>query len=64
MLPIYAGLAHTVLTPYWTQELGKQGELKARQHSIRGGDLDCILKGERVSMGGQAKLVIRGELTM
>jgi PhzF family phenazine biosynthesis protein len=56
------GLAHTVLTPYWTKELGKNGPLKARQHSLRGGDLICTLLGDRVKLGGQARIGLRGQL--
>jgi PhzF family phenazine biosynthesis protein len=57
------GLAHTVLTPYWVQHLGKgNGPLKAKQHSTRGGDLICTLLGDRVKISGQARIGLKGEL--
>lgn len=58
------GLAHTVLTPYWTKELlqGKESPLKARQHSARGGDLECTLLGDRVKIKGEARIGLKGEL--
>ncbi|OXA60253.1 phenazine biosynthesis-like domain-containing protein [Folsomia candida] len=56
------GLAHTVLTPFWTKELGKVGPLKARQHSTRGGDLECTLLGDRVKITGQARIGLKGQL--
>ncbi|CAL8122977.1 unnamed protein product [Orchesella dallaii] len=62
------GSAHTVLTPYWAKEyfsgqavLGET--LLAKQHSERGGNLYCTLvASDRVAIGGEAKIVIKGEL--
>jgi len=56
------GLAHTVLTPYWTRELLAKGQLFARQHSKRGGDITCTLLGDRVQLAGNAKMTLKGEL--
>jgi predicted PhzF superfamily epimerase YddE/YHI9 len=57
------GLAHTVLTPYWTKLLvGKTGTLYGRQHSTRGGDLMCNLLGDRVQLAGSAKISLKGEI--
>jgi PhzF family phenazine biosynthesis protein len=55
------GSAHCFLTPYWAARLGKQ-KLRARQVSRRGGELSCAPAGDRVLIGGQARLVITGTL--
>jgi len=56
------GSAHCTLAPYWAARLGKQA-LRARQVSRRGGELSCALAGDRVHIGGKARLVITGTLT-
>ena len=38
------GSAHTMLTPYWADQLNKD-EFQARQLSKRGGELNCRLDG-------------------
>ena len=53
------GSAHTMLIPYWSERLGKT-QMFARQVSARGGDVRCELKGDRVRMGGQAALYLKG----
>jgi PhzF family phenazine biosynthesis protein len=55
------GSAHTTLIPYWADKLSKT-KLNARQLSRRGGFLKCELKGDRVYIGGQAKLYLKGEI--
>jgi PhzF family phenazine biosynthesis protein len=55
------GSAHTTLTPYWADRLGKT-ELTAMQLSARKGFLKCIHLGNRVEISGQAKLYMAGEL--
>ncbi|NIQ05922.1 MAG: PhzF family phenazine biosynthesis protein [Candidatus Korarchaeota archaeon] len=55
------GSAHTVLTPYWSEKLGKQ-EMYAYQASSRGGELTVRLKDERVDIIGDAVIVMKGEL--
>ncbi len=55
------GSAHTLLTPYWVERLGKN-PLVARQISARGGTLWCELKGDRVSIAGYAVDYMRGEI--
>lgn len=55
------GSAHTALTPYWSEKLGKQ-DLTARQVSERGGDLRLRSLGERVHISGQAITVFTAEL--
>ena len=55
------GSAHTTLTPYWSEKLGKK-ELSAMQLSPRGGQLLCRLLGDRVEISGQARLYMAGEI--
>lgn len=55
------GSAHTKLTPYWSERLGKS-ELKARQISERVGELTVRNKGERVEILGKAVTYLRGEI--
>lgn len=55
------GSAHSMLIPYWSEKLGKMS-LNARQVSYRGGDLRCELKGDRVLIGGQATLYLKGRI--
>jgi PhzF family phenazine biosynthesis protein len=55
------GSAHTCLTPFWSERLGKT-ELNACQVSPRGGILKLRLAGARVLIAGQAVTVLRGEL--
>ncbi len=55
------GAIHCSLIPYWAAELGKT-ELFARQVSARGGELFCELAGDRVKIGGNAVLYLKGEI--
>lgn len=55
------GSAHTSLTPYWANRLGKN-ELKARQISKRRGDLSLQFKGERTEIGGEAVTYLIGKI--
>lgn len=55
------GSAHCVLTPFWSERLGKQ-TMSARQVSKRTGVLQCTQKGERVSIAGRAALYMEGEI--
>ena len=55
------GAIHCSLIPYWAAELGKT-ELFARQVSARGGELYCALAGDRVRIGGNALLYLKGEI--
>ncbi len=57
------GSSHCTLTPYWAKRLGKT-ELKARQLSRRGGTLECVLNGDRVSIAGRAVLYLEGQITV
>jgi predicted PhzF superfamily epimerase YddE/YHI9 len=55
------GAIHCSLIPYWAKELGKN-ELFARQVSERGGELFCEFAGDRVKIGGNATLYLKGEI--
>jgi PhzF family phenazine biosynthesis protein len=55
------GSAHTTLTPFWSERLGKKA-LNARQLSKRKGDLNCELQGSRVHITGKAVTYLVGEI--
>lgn len=55
------GSSHCNLIPFWAERLGKN-ELFARQISARGGELFCELRGNRVKIGGNAVLYLKGEI--
>lgn len=55
------GSAHTIMVPYWAQQLNKTS-MKAVQLSKRRGHLDCELAGNRVLMSGNAVTYLRGEI--
>jgi PhzF family phenazine biosynthesis protein len=55
------GSAHCILTPFWSQRLGKP-EMRARQISARGGSLRVRLAGPRVFMSGKAVLYSEGRV--
>lgn len=57
------GSSHCNLIPFWAERLGKN-ELFAKQISARGGELFCELKGDRVKIGGNAVLYLKGEITI
>jgi PhzF family phenazine biosynthesis protein len=57
------GSAHCVLTPYWAARLGK-ARLNARQISVRGGELVCTLRGDRITLAGNAVLYLEGTITV
>lgn len=55
------GSAHTSLVPFWAARLNKI-EMSALQLSERGGQLWCILDGDRVLIAGKAVTYLRGEI--
>jgi PhzF family phenazine biosynthesis protein len=55
------GSAHCTLTPFWSERL-KKADLVAYQASPRGGVVRVRARGDRVTLGGQAVTVLRGEL--
>ena len=55
------GSAHTTLIPYWSKKLNKK-KLFAKQISSRGGELYCTNLDERVLIGGNAVLYMKGSI--
>ena len=55
------GSAHTSLIPYWSKKLNKN-KLIAKQLSQRGGVLFCEHKHDRVHIGGNSVLYLKGEI--
>ena len=63
------GSAHSLLTPFWVERLGRNN-LRAHQASARGGDLTLRLAkddsgddagGDRAWLGGPCVTVVKGE---
>jgi len=57
------GSAHCTVVPYWVHRIGRP-RIRARQVSARGGELDCLMDGDRVKLAGQAVLYLRGEIVV
>lgn len=57
------GSAHCQLTPYWTEQMGKE-TLVARQISARQGELTCRQKGGAVLIEGSCTTFSVGEITL
>jgi len=55
------GAAHCILTPYWSEKLGKN-KMKAYQASERGGVLTVEISDDRILLSGNAVTVTAGEL--
>ncbi|WP_410669755.1 PhzF family phenazine biosynthesis protein [Amycolatopsis sp. cmx-4-68] len=55
------GSAHCILSPYWSERLGRT-ELTGEQVSKRGGIVKTRQDGDRVHLAGQAVTVVSGEL--
>jgi len=55
------GSAHCCLAPYWSEQLEKTS-MVGYQASVRGGIVRAEHRGDRVTLGGQAVTVLRGEL--
>lgn len=55
------GSAHTTLTPYWADRLGRTA-LTAIQLSKRRGRLWCRLAGNRVEISGRARIYMEGRI--
>ncbi|CAG0905160.1 unnamed protein product [Darwinula stevensoni] len=54
------GLTHTVLAPYWSEQLSGKQVLHAYQCSKRGGDLNLKVRGSRVEIGGHFHVIVKG----
>ena len=57
------GSAHTTLTPYWAERLGKT-HMTAQQLSSRGGTLYCTQQNGRTKIAGEAVLYLRGQINL
>jgi len=57
------GSAYTQLAPYWATKLGKK-KFKAKQMSLRGGELYCEVFGDRVLISGKAAKYMEGKITI
>jgi PhzF family phenazine biosynthesis protein len=57
------GSAHCTLMPYWAARLGRPS-LHARQISARGGELFCTLSGDRTLIAGEARIFMKGEISL
>ena len=57
------GSAHTMLTPYWANQLNKD-ELEAHQLSKRGGRLNCRLANDRVYISGSSVIFFEGAISI
>jgi PhzF family phenazine biosynthesis protein len=57
------GSVHCALAPYWSNRMRKS-RLHAKQLSERGGELWCDVSGDRVTVSGNAVLMMSGWLTI
>ena len=57
------GSAHCELAPYWSKRLAKNS-LKAKQLSLRTGEVECQLIGNRVLLNGRAVDYMRGKISL
>ena len=57
------GSAYTQLAPYWASKLGPK-KFKAKQMSLRGGDVYCEIVGDRVLISGKAAKYMEGKITL
>lgn len=55
------GSIQCMLAPYWAEKLGKK-RFTVRQLSARGGEMIVELRGDRVLIGGEARLYLKGEI--
>ncbi|MDX8380561.1 MAG: PhzF family phenazine biosynthesis protein [Ghiorsea sp.] len=53
------GSSFTQLTPYWAEVLGRN-KLNAKQVSLRGGEVWCELRDDRVLIAGYSSLYLKG----
>lgn len=57
------GSTHCTLAPYWAGRLGR-ARLRARQLSARGGEMECEVRGDRVTLAGRAVVYLEGVITV
>lgn len=57
------GASHCTLAPYWADRFDKP-RLTARQLSKRGGEIECVLDGNTVRLGGRAVQYLEGRIAL
>lgn len=57
------GSTHCTLAPLWASRLGRSS-LVARQVSARGGELHCVVQGDRVLLTGHAVCYLEGTIRL
>ncbi|MCA9311416.1 MAG: PhzF family phenazine biosynthesis protein, partial [Phycisphaerales bacterium] len=57
------GSAHCMLAPFWAARLGRS-QLRARQLSRRGGEVECTVRDWRVLLEGRAVTFLEGWITI
>jgi len=57
------GTSHCTLAPFWGQRLGKT-TLHARQLSMRGGEIECSIREDRVRLSGACRFYLSGSITV
>lgn len=57
------GSAYTQLAPYWASKLGPK-KFKAKQMSLRGGEVYCEIVDDRVLISGKAVKYMEGKITV
>lgn len=55
------GSAFTQLIPYWNSVTGQES-FRAKQLSLRGGEVNCTLRGNRVDIAGYATKFLEGQI--
>jgi len=57
------GSSHAALVPFWSHRLNKT-QLKAIQHSPRGGYFECNYKDEKVNLKGEYRIIVNGKINI
>ena len=57
------GTAHRILSPFWCERFGRKC-LHSRHLSPRGGNLRCEFAGTMVTIAGQTRRFLEGELLL
>ena len=55
------GSSHAALVPFWSNRL-KKNDLKAIQHSPRGGYFNCSIQHDYVMLKGEYRIILKGNL--
>lgn len=57
------GSTHCTLVPYWADRFDRS-QLRATQLSARRGNIECMLEGDRVKLGGRAVQYLEGRINI